>query len=387
MVTEIRLAQFGMGMQEGRIVRWLKAEGERVRAGEPILEVESEKALVEIEAPAAGVLIRAIATAEMVIPVGGVLGEMISDADAGNGGPASGRPEPPSGSSRPSSVLVQPVTASAAPSVTQCEPRARRLAKDAGIDLARVTGTGPNGRITEDDIRRAIAAGDHRDVEVVPLQGVRGVIARRMTESLQTMAQLTLHTEADVTALNEQRARQAGDAAPSVTDLIIRATVTALHSHPAVNATIEDGSIRRHRAINLGVATHTDRGLVVPVLKNAAALSVAGIRDRLRELVGEVRAGTAKSAQLEGGTFTVTNLGPFGIDAFTPIIQPPQIAILGVGRIRGRYIRGSAGPEWHEFISLSLTFDHRALDGVPAANFLTAIVGALQTADAPFRPE
>jgi pyruvate dehydrogenase E2 component (dihydrolipoamide acetyltransferase) len=259
------------------------------------------------------------------------------------------------------------------------------LAKDAGIDLAGVTGTGPNGRITEDDVRRAIAAGAHSDVEVVPLQGVRGVIARRMTESLQTMAQLTLHTEADMTALNERRARQAGDAAPSVTELLIRATVIALQAHPAVNATIEDGEIRRHRVIGLGVATHTDRGLIVPVLKDAAALSVQGIRDRLRELVGEVRAATAKSADLEGGTFTITNLGPFGIDAFTPIIQPPQIAILGVGRIRGCYIRGSGGPEWHEFMSLSLTFDHRALDGVPAANFLAAIVGALETANALFR--
>ena len=382
MTIEIRLAQFGMGMQEAKILRWLKTEGEHVRAGEVILEAESEKAAIEIEAPVSGVLARITAKADEVVPVGELLGEIAAD-----GAPivlTALRPTSIPSASMSESLPMLVKTDSGAPPAMQCEPRARRLAQEAGIELVKVSGTGPQGRIMEHDVRRAIETAAAGGNEVIPIRGIRAAIARSMSESLQNMAQLTLHSEADVTLLCGRRNALSKDQSASVTELLVRAATIALQQHPQVNATLEDGEIRIHKRIGIGVATHGDKGLFVPVLHDAASLTLRKVSDQLRALVAQVRRGAAKAADLSGGSFTITNLGQFGIDGFTPIIQPPQIAILGVGRIAGRYVRGSEGPVWREYMTLSLTFDHRALDGVPAAKFLKTVVDHLESPDSLF---
>jgi pyruvate dehydrogenase E2 component (dihydrolipoamide acetyltransferase) len=328
--------------------------------------------MVEIEAPASGVLIRILAEPNRVIPVGGALGEINADDDAPflatapDAGPA---PMPAAVSAARSAGSFQATS-------VQSEPRARRLAKETGVDLATVRGTGPNGRITEIDVRRAVESTAARD-EVRALTGVRGVIARRMLESLRSMAQLTLHSEADVSELVARRGELPQGERPSITTLLIRAAAVALRDHPHCNATLENGEIRLHKTIDIGVATHVDKGLLVPVLRDVAVLSSRTVAERLATLTVRARSGALKPADLAGGTFTITNLGAFGIDAFTPIIQPPQVAILGVGRIKGRYSRGAGGPVWREYLTLSLTFDHRALDGVPAAGFLQTVAHQL----------
>jgi pyruvate dehydrogenase E2 component (dihydrolipoamide acetyltransferase) len=373
MPIEIRLAQFGMGMQEATISRWLKREGERVEAGEIILEAESEKTTVEIEAPVSGVLARILAKPDEVIPVGNVLGEITVDGDA----PILAADSALSSSHAMPSAKVEPINAATA----QSEPRARRLAKESGINLAAVAGSGPNGRITEIDVRRAIERRATSGESARALTGTRAVIARRMLDSLHSMAQLTLHSEADVTQLLERRNGFPPDRRASLTALLIRASIIALKKHPHVNATLENGEMRLHKSIDIGIATHVEKGLLVPVLQDVAGLSLRDIGECLGTLVAQARRGILKPADIAGGSFTITNLGKFGIDAFTPIIQPPQVAILGAGRTRGRYGRGPGGPVWREYMGLSLTFDHRALDGVPAAGFLQTIVQQLEESD------
>ena len=202
----------------------------------------------------------------------------------------------------------------------------------------------------------------------VPLRGMRGVIAQTMTQSLREMAQLTLHREVDVTAIEELRARRPGEL--SVNDVMLAAVTRVLGEHPNVNATLEEGTIKEWATVNLGVAVAVDAGLVVPVIKDAQDLSPEQIAAEVRRLAGLAREGQLAIADISDGTFTVTNLGAFGIDYFTPIVNPPQVAILGVGRVRD----GAT--------TLSLTIDHRALDGAPGAEFLAALADALTEPEA-----
>lgn len=209
-------------------------------------------------------------------------------------------------------------------------------------------------------------------VEQVPLAGMRAVIARRMTESLREMAQLTLHRRVETGPLERRRAALPPETRPSVNDLMLEAVASVLPKHPSLNATLEESTIHRWRTVHLGIAVSVDDGLVVPVIRNADRLSLAELRAEAARLGRVARAGELTMAEIQGATFTVSNLGSFGIDAFTPIINPPQVAILGVGRID----RGS--------MTLSLTIDHRALDGVPAARFLDDVAKELEAPEASF---
>jgi pyruvate dehydrogenase E2 component (dihydrolipoyllysine-residue acetyltransferase) len=360
MATEIVLPQWSMGMADGTIVRWLKQEGETVMEGEPLVEVEAAKVTSEVEAEVSGVLTRILAAEGETVPVRTALCVIETAEEA---------------------------KASASPAISlsevQVTPVARRLAKDHGIDLKQVHGTGPGGRITVEDVQRVITATAHPApssrpstplvAQVIPMTGMRGTVARRMQQSLHTSAQVTLVTEVDVSVLVQLREELKAESGLTYTDLIVKAVALALKEHPRVNAWIEGESLHLVQDIHIGVAVALDEGLIVPVVRNADRKSLREIAQETARLAQSAREGSLAREEVTGSTFSVSNLGMYGIDAFTPIINLPEIAILGIGRINEKLVRVSRGAEWHHVMTLSLTFDHRAIDGAPAAAFLQTI--------------
>ncbi|HLY83752.1 MAG TPA: dihydrolipoamide acetyltransferase family protein [Acidimicrobiales bacterium] len=363
--TEVRLVQEGMAMQEGVVTQWLKALGDHVDEGEVIAEAEAAKATVEIVAPVAGTLTQILVAAGVEVPIRTVLAVITPENE--------------------SPVLVSPRPDAEAVPKTQVVPAARRLARDEGIDLAAVVGTGPGGRIVEADVRRAVA-GASRDVvsEVIPLHGIRGTIAGRLVGSLQSMAQFTLMTEVDVTDLVRKRSEIRTELVTTYNHCVMRACVLALAEHPRLNAIVTDGEIRVQSSVHLGMAVPIAGGLVVGVIRDADRMSFPELIAAARSVVAEIKAGRAGADLLTGSTFTVSNLGSHGVDTFTPIINPPEVAIVGVGRVREHPLRRGEGFVWGHRMGLSLTVDHRAIDGVPAATFLQAVGHYLQDPEALF---
>ncbi len=378
MATEIVLPQWSMGMADGTIVRWLKHEGDAVTAGEPLVEVEAAKVTSAVEAEVSGVLTRILVAEGETVPVRaplcliGTAAEARASAAAATkpvgSATSASRPVPPAASSQPTAQVI---------------PAARRLAKDHGIDLGQVEGSGPGGRIMVEDVQRAIAAAAQPAAAVpptppptepvIPLTGMRGAIARRMQQSLQTSAQVTLMTEVDVSALVQLREELKQQFPLTYTDLVVKAVARALKEHPRLNAWIEGEQIRLVQAIHIGVAVALDEGLIVPVVRNADRKSLPEIAQETQRLAQGAREGSLTREEVTGSTFSVTNLGMYSIDAFTPIINPPEIAILGVGRLNEKLVRVQGEAEWRQVMTLSLTFDHRAVDGAPAAAFLQTI--------------
>jgi pyruvate dehydrogenase E2 component (dihydrolipoamide acetyltransferase) len=366
---EVRLPQAGMGMTDGTVLDWLKDVGDPVRAGECIAEVEAAKTTLEIEAPCDGTLARILTPAGTLVPVREVMaviafpGEEVSaDAEPPGASPAS--PPPAAGVPAP----PRP------PAGAQVVPAARRLAREHGVDLAEVAGSGPGGRITEADVAAHLAEGA---AGTVPLTGTRGIIARRMVASLQGSAQFTLVRRADVTDLVRRHDHGELPEGVTYTDVLARAAVLSLAEHPALNAHVVGDQIRLARRVHLGIGIDTGEALLVGVLRDAGAAGLAELSARRRALTERVRARRADPAELQGSTFTITNLGPAGIDAFTPIINPPEVAILGAGRVTDQPVRDGDGVAWRQEITLSLTVDHRAVDGAPAARFLATLARCL----------
>jgi len=430
MATEIVLPQWSMGMADGTIVRWLKHEGDTVTAGEPLVEVEAAKVTSEVEAEVSGVLARILVAEGETVPVRTALclietaDEVRASAEAPTepveSATGASTPVPPVASSQPT-VQVTPVARrmaqelgidlsqvrgsgpggrivtedvqraideaarpappTAASATVQVIPAARRLAQEHGIDLGQVRGSGPGGRITVEDVQRVIAAQPATSVppalpaaeQVIPLIGMRGAIARRMHQSLQNSAQVTLITEVDVSALVQLREELKQQFALTYTDLVVKAVARALKGHPHLNAWLEGEQVQLVQAIHIGVAVALDEGLIVPVVRDADRRSLREIAQETQRLTLCAREGTLTREEVMGSTFSVTNLGMYGIDAFTPIINPPESAILGVGRIYEKLVRDPQGAEWRHVMTLSLTFDHRAVDGAPAAAFLQTI--------------
>ena len=432
MATEIVLPQWSMGMADGTIVRWLKHEGDAVTEGEPLVEVEAAKVTSEVEAEVAGVLARILVAEGETVPVRtplcliGTTDEVKANAEAltapVESATVASTPVQPVASTQPG-VQVTPVArrmakdhgidlslvrgsgpggrivtedvqraideaarpapATGASATAQVIPAARRLAKEHGIDLSQVRGSGPAGRITVEDVQRVIAAAAQPTASVPPasptaeqviaLTGMRAAIARRMHQSLQTSAQVTLITEVDVSALVQLREELKQQFALTYTDLIVKAVAHALKGHPRLNAWIEGEQIRLVPAIHIGVAVALDEGLIVPVVRDADRKSLREIVQETQRLALRAREGTLTGEEVMGSTFSVSNLGMYGIDAFTPIINPPEIAILGVGRINEKLVRVPRGAEWRHVMTLSLTFDHRVVDGAPASAFLQTV--------------
>jgi pyruvate dehydrogenase E2 component (dihydrolipoamide acetyltransferase) len=271
-------------------------------------------------------------------------------------------------------------------------PLVRRDATVAGVDLAAVAGTGPGGKVLRADVAAATrpapasaaatvpeSTAPSIQQSVIPLTGMRGVIATRMHASLQEMAQLTLGTEATMDAAMALRAqlKEQWQQAPTITDLVVRAAALALREHPRLNASVHDNAIHVQPEINVGLAVALEEGLMVPVLKRADQLPLSAMAAETRRLAQAARTGKLTLPELEGGTFTVSTLGSFGIDFFTPVISQGQVAILGVGRLRDSVRWEGTTPVKTQVLTLSITFDHRAVDGAPAAEYLRSVVSRL----------
>lgn len=378
MPYEFKLPVLSQETEEGIVVAWFKREGAEVREGENLLEVQLAKVSYDVPAPMAGTLQKILAPRDAVIKQGQVLAYILAPGEAN----AEAAPSQPP-------VPLQRA-ASATPPFVPASPSARRLARERGIDLANVKGSGSEGRIGEDDVLNYIAAQQASpSIEIqravarvtrASLSPTRKTIARRMTASLQTTAQLTLIAEADVTELVARRQELHQQFDVTYTDLIVQAVARALAEHPQLNARLVEDELQIFQDINIGIAVAREAGLIVPVLRAVNQKSLREIATEARALMERARADRLTEQDLSGGTFTVTNLGMFGIDAFTPILNLPEVAILGVGRIVERATRASErdGILWKQMLTLSLTIDHRALDGAPAAAFLQTVCHQLQ---------
>jgi len=370
MAVELTMPKFGLTMHDGTLQRFFKAPGEAVVAGEPLYEVETEKVLYIVEAPASGTLAAWLHGEGAIVECGNRVAII---AEAG---------EDPS-------AIAEGATTSGGRRVVS--PVARKLATELMIDLGRVNGTGPGGRITREDVERAVKSGGPASVasgdgakpqlRTVPMRGMRRTIAARMHQSLRDTAQLTITTEADVTAATELRARLTCEFDFTYTDLLIQAVARALLRHPRMNSRLSEESILLLTEINIGMAVALEEGLIVPVIANAEVRSLREIAIVSKDLGERARSGHLKLEDVSGGTFSITNLGNFGIDAFTPILNSGETGILGVGRIiekpavhRGEIARRS-------MLTLSLTFDHRVIDGAPAAKFLQTIIDIFNYGD------
>jgi pyruvate dehydrogenase E2 component (dihydrolipoamide acetyltransferase) len=384
MAVEVTMPKFGLTMHEGTIQRFFKAVGDHVSAGDPLYEVETEKVLYEVESPASGVLAVALfeegATVECGVAVA-VIAEANDDpaslrakyacspAAASNG-------EVKTAKAPPAGVIEAKAISGERRAVS---PVARKLAAELGVNLNRVTGSGPGGRITREDVERAakspqpppLASPAHQSI---PMRGMRKTIAERMHQSLRETAQLTITSEADVTPATELRERLKGEFDFTYTDLLIQAAARALIKHPRMNARLEGNAIVTSAEVNIGLAVSLEDGLIVPVVRDAANKSLRDIATLSKEAGEKARAAKLKLEDISGGTFTITNLGTYGIDAFTPILNSGETGILGVGRIvekpaiyRGEMTRRA-------MMTLSLTFDHRVIDGAPAARFLQTVI-------------
>ena len=381
MATEIVLPQWGMEMQEGTVVKWLKEEGDPVREGEPLVEIETAKLTSELESTASGILVH------ILVPIGETV--LVRAPLAIVAAPGESVPRPGRAAPRPAPDTATPSAAGAVATTdrptVQVTPVARRLAKQHGIDLNAMQGTGPGGRITDADVRRVIEGQPSTAptsavpvAEVVPLTGVRGAIAQRMLQSVQSTAAVTLTTEADVTELGRFQRDLVAEwrphrLRPLALEFLVKAVAHALKDHPRLNAILVDNEIRVLSEVNVGVAVALPDGLVVPIIREADQKSLLEVAQAVREVANKSREGNLAPEETMGGTFTITDLGALDVDAFTPIINPPQVAILGVGRTVEKPAVRNGEVAVRLMMYLSLTFDHRALDGAPAGKFLRAV--------------
>jgi pyruvate dehydrogenase E2 component (dihydrolipoamide acetyltransferase) len=407
MAVEVKLPRLGQGMEAGTIVRWLKSEGEQVAKGEPLYELDTDKVTQEVEAEADGVLLKIVVPDGEVdvgttVAVIGAEGEEVSiEAPA----PASPAPEEKredgaksDASEAPTDKVSQgdggadvssetePEVPSGAGGRVKASPLARRIARERGIDLASLRGTGPDGRIVAEDVERAQApapgapaqaSGAPAEIEVVELNSIRRTIARRLTEAWEApVFQLTVTADASELVMTRERMLALGGEAqvkPTVNDVLTRVVAAALLRHRAVNALFVDGQIRRYPTANVGIAVATENGLVVPVIRDADRRSVAEIAGVRADLVSRARDGKLQLQDLEEGTFTISNLGMYGVDEFVAVLNPPQVAILAVGAIAERPVVVDGDLEIVPTLTMTLTCDHRAIDGSEGAEFLRTV--------------
>jgi len=344
-------------MKEGTVVQWFKKEGETVNKGEPLVEVLTEKVTYDIEVPESGILRKILILEGVNVPVSEVLGVITAPDEQLT---EEIRIEK---SVREVEVIEERVLAS---------PAAKRLAKEFGIDLAQVKGSGPEGRIVEEDVKRFFEESKvtgPRVREVIPLTGIRKTAAERVSLSARTAPHSTVTMEADMT----NAARLHEEKQVSYNDILVKAVAKALTEHSIVNSTLDREQIKVFEDINIGVAVATEKGLMVPVIHNANKKSLKEISSMLSDLVEKARVSKLSKEELTGGTFTITNLGMFGVEIFTPIINPPETAILGVGKVIEKPVVVNKEIGVKPMMYLSLSYDHRVIDGAPAAQFLQKI--------------
>jgi len=386
-----------LAQETGKVLRWLKSVGDTVVKGEPIVEIETDKVTVEVEAPASGVLREVTAHEGDVVAVGKTIALIFSAAEAPADATVKASPlarklaeehgvdlarvQTSSGRIEKADVLAHVERRRAAGGdgvaarLVAASPKARRLAAERGIDLAAVKGSGPSGAVLVGDVPAAARAA------TAPTVGnVWRIMAERMTASWTTAPHFYLVREADVSRLKTWRARASAQAGARITytDLLIRLVAAALVRHPRVNVAWKDGAIFQHGGIDIGLAVAIEDGLVVPVLRGADTLTLAEIAARREDLVGRAQGGKLRPADIQGGGFTISNLGMYGVDAFNAIVNPPQAAILAVGRIVDRAVVVDGQVAARPTLVLTLSCDHRALDGARAAQFLGTLADLIE---------
>ncbi|HKD45390.1 MAG TPA: dihydrolipoamide acetyltransferase family protein [Candidatus Angelobacter sp.] len=382
MAISVVMPALEMAQETGKLVAWKKKEGEAVSKGETLLEVETDKAVMEIEAPGDGVLAGVKVQEGAVVPVGQTIAWIVRP------GEAPPREEAVSTPARKITELVQPaartvVPSEAARSDLRISPKARRLGEEHGVDLSRLRGSGPHGEILADDVLAAAKAQPATGLLETP--GTVGrLMAERTARSWTTVPHFFVTREVDATALVEERQRLAPavagqhDVKLTHTDLIVALVGRAIARHPRMNASWVGPGIRLNSEINLAIAIATDDGVVAPVIGDTAKISLGEIASRRERLAERARQGRLSPAELAGGTFTISNLGMFQVDAFSAIITPPQVAILAVGAIADRVVAVAGKPAVRPMITMTLSCDHRVIDGARAALFMKEVADAVR---------
>ncbi len=393
MANQVKLPRLGQGMEAGTVTRWLKAEGESVAKGEPLFEVDTDKVTQEVESDFAGVLLK-ISLAAGEAPVGrtiawiGEAGEAVPADEAAAPAPV----EPVAAVAAVPPVAAAEPVAAGDPSASdggriKASPLARRIARERGIELSGLRGTGPDGRIVADDVERAATAGPAAapapaavavaagEVESIPLTSIRRTIARRLTAAWQApVFQLTV--SADMTRANDLVAKSREldpDVRITVTDVLAKLCGHALMRHRDVNVQYTDDALLRFPTANVGIAVAAPQGLVVPVLRSVEQLSLAGLAAARADVVARARDNKLTQQDLADGTFTISNLGMFGIEQFVAVLNPPQAAILAVGATEDRVVVENGELVVRPLLTLTLTVDHRAVDGAVGADFLRTV--------------
>ena len=395
MATPVEAPKLGNSVEEVLITKWIKHAGDAVSEGDIVAEIETDKATFEVTAPVGGVLLATFFEEGALVPVYTnlfVIGGAGESADEFRPqAAAASTPAPVSdvAAQKTTAPEIRPGVAAVAGSAA-FSPRARRFADEHHFHPGAVAGSGPGGRVLEEDLRRLFYLGEGvvaaparvttpPPVQPAPVRALGGTIrdkiARRMRESLATTAQYTLHASANAGGLVKVRGRIKGAGGPdiNINDLVAFCTIKALLLMPALNAEYIDGKIQQHAEVHLGFACDTPRGLMVPVIRNAHGLAIGELAARAKELTVRAVQGSISPNDLSGGTFTISNLGGLGIENFTPVLNPPQVAILGVGSIQLKPVRSQTGVEFVDSISLSLTADHQVIDGAPGARFLKVV--------------
>jgi pyruvate dehydrogenase E2 component (dihydrolipoamide acetyltransferase) len=376
MPTEVIMPMLGMAQETGKLLRWLKAEGDQVRRGEPVMEIETDKVTVEIEAPADGMLAALSVDEGDEVPVGTVVALLVAEGES-----LQPTRSPESADSTPLSET---------PRRQRASPKARRLADELGVDIDRVVGSGPHGTVSSLDVTAAAASTASLNVDVIDVDVPRLMpvslawqrMAVRSQRSWQEIPQFALTRECDARAMKawyaEASTTTPANRAPTYTDLLVAACSAALREHPRVNASWREGTIVGAERVNIGLAVATADTLVVPVVHDADQLNLDAITARRAVLVQRAHDGSLEPHDVAGATFTISNLGMFGVDAFHAIVSAPQAAILAVGRIADRVWAESGVAAVLPTVVLTVSFDHRVVDGAMGARFLTTIAEYLE---------
>ncbi|HEV2389179.1 MAG TPA: dihydrolipoamide acetyltransferase family protein [Nitrososphaerales archaeon] len=391
---ELRLPDIGEGIAEGEILKWMVKEGDKVSEEQPLVEVMTDKVNVEIPSPRTGTVIQILAKEGESVKVGQVI--LVIDSGTAEQ-PAS--PKPAASTSRPAAAgqQLQGQVGAASAEAVLATPATRKLAREMGVDITKLRGSGPMGRITEEDIRKTAGQGRTATTpapghpaakpneERVPVRGLRKIVAERMTRSIHTTAQVTHVDEADMTELVTLREAFKGSAEKrgvklTFLPLVIKAVVPALKEFPYVNASLDEqaGEIVLKKSYNIGIATDTENGLVVPVVKDVDKKDVFEIAAEIQQLAAKARSGGLTLDDVHGSTFTITNQDSVGGLFATPIINYPESAILGTHKISKRPVVREGKIEVRDVMYVSLSFDHRILDGAYAARFVNRVISVIQ---------
>ncbi|MED4346366.1 dihydrolipoamide acetyltransferase family protein [Heyndrickxia coagulans] len=390
MPVEVIMPKLGMAMKEGTVSQWNKTEGEAVKKGDPIASISSEKIEMEIESPADGSVLKINVPEGKGVPPGTVIC-YIGNPDEEVAATAAPVQEEKGQKEEIQAAHPAPPPKKPGKARVKISPVARKMAEASGIKPEDIIGTGPGGRITKEDVEQAIKSAKEsrkQDIPVqavaeepqrIPVSGMRKVIAERMHLSLQSAAQLTITMKADVTELlalqtqvKETIAKRYGSKL-TITDFAARAAILALENHPEMNSAFMDNTIVTYLEIHLGIATAVEKGLVVPVIRHAESKSLIDLAKEIKEKAAAARAGKLPADEMQGSTFTISSLGASGVEFFTPILNPPEAGILGVGAVSDEAVFIGDKIEKRSRLPLSLTFDHRVLDGAPAAAFLQTV--------------